>query len=63
METAITKKLHKMRCQKNMSQTKEQDKPPEEQLSKVELGKLPKKSIQNNSKDDPRPQKKHGVTH
>ena len=47
-----------------MSQTKEHDKPPEEQLSKVELGKLPKKSIQNNnSKDDPRPQKKNGGTH
>ena len=47
-----------------MSQTKEHDKPPEEQLSKVELGKLPQKSIQNNnSKDDPRPQKKNGGTH
>ena len=64
METAITKKLHKMRCQKNMSQTKEQDKTPEEQLSKVEIGKLPQKSIQNNnSKDDPRSQKKNGGTH
>ena len=64
METAITKELHKMRCQNNMSQTKEQDKTPEQQLSKVEIGKLPKKSFQsNNSKDDPRSQKKNGGTH
>ena len=32
-----------MRWQKNISQMKEQDKTPEEQLSKVEIGNLPKK--------------------
>ena len=34
-----------MRQQGNMFQTKEQDKTPEEELSKVEIGNLPKKEF------------------
>ena len=45
-----------------MFQTKEQDKNPEQQ-SEVEIGNLPEKRIQSNdSKDDPRSQKKNGGT-
>ena len=36
--------LDKMRWQKNMFQTKEQDKSPEE-LSEVEIGNIPKKEL------------------
>ena len=44
-----------------MSQMKEQHKTSKEQLTEVEIGKLPKKIIQiNNSKDDPRAQKNNG---
>ena len=42
METTITKKLHRMRCQRNISQTKEQEETQEEQLNEVEIGNLPK---------------------
>ena len=46
-----------MRQQRNMSQMKEQDKTPEEQLSEVEIA----KRIQNNdSEDDPRSGNKNG---
>ena len=34
-----------MRWQKNMSQMKEQDKTPEEELSEVEIGNLPEKEF------------------
>ena len=34
-----------MRWQRNISQTKEQDKTPEEQLSEVEIGNLPEKDF------------------
>ena len=34
-----------MRQQRNMFQTKEQDKTPEEQLSKLEIGNLPEKEF------------------
>ena len=34
-----------MRQQRNIFQTMEQDKTPEEQLNKVEIGKLPKKEF------------------
>ena len=34
-----------MRLQKNMFQTKEQDKIPEEELSEVEISNLPKKEL------------------
>ena len=34
-----------MRQQKNMFQTREQDKTPEEQLNDVEIGNLPKKEF------------------
>ena len=44
-----------------MDQKKEQDKTPEKQLKEVEIGNLPVKRIQNNdSEDDPGPQKKNG---
>ena len=44
-----------------MSQTKEQDKTPEEQLSELEIGNLPKKRVQSNdNKDDPRSWKMNG---
>ena len=40
---------------------KEQDKIPEKHLNEVEIGKLPEKKIQNNdTEDDPGPQKKNG---
>ena len=52
-----------MEWQRNMFQTKEQDKTPEKQLSEVEIGNLPEKIIQSNdSKDDPRFRKKKGGT-
>ena len=34
-----------MRWQRNTSQTKEQDKTPEQQLSEVEIGNIPKKEF------------------
>ena len=44
-----------------MYQMKEQDKTQEKQLNEVEIGNLPEKRIQNNdSEDDPGPQKKNG---
>ena len=39
------RKLDKMRWQRNMFQTKEQDKTPKEQLSEVEIGNLPEKEF------------------
>ena len=46
-----------MREQRNISQVKEQDSTPEEQLSEVQIGNLHKNSIQrDDSKDDPRSQ-------
>ena len=45
-----------------MYQMKEQDKTPEKQLNEVEIGNLPGKRIKNNdSEDDPGPQKKNGA--
>ena len=44
METAI-RKLDKMRQQRYMSQMKEQDKTPEEQISEMEIGNLPEKQF------------------
>ena len=50
-----------MKRQRAMDQKKEQDKTPEKQLKEVEIGNLPVKRIQNNdSEDDPGPQKKNG---
>ena len=44
-----------------MSQMKGQDKTPEKQLNKVEIGNLPEKKIQNNdSEDDPGSREKNG---
>ena len=44
-----------------MYQMKEQDKTPETQLNEVKIGKPSRKIIQNNdSEDDPGPQKKNG---
>ena len=44
-----------------MYQMKEEDKTPEKQLNEVEIGNFPKKRFQNNdSEDDPGPQKKNG---
>ena len=40
-ETINTRKLDKMRQQRNMFQTKEQDKIPGEQLSEMDIGNLP----------------------
>ena len=51
-----------MRWQRNTFQTKEQDKNPEEQLSEVEIGNLPEKEFRDDSKDDPRSQKKNAGT-
>ena len=43
-----------------MYQMKEQDKTPEKQLNEMEIGNFPEKNIQNNdSEDDPGPQKKN----
>ena len=43
-----------MKKQKVIFQMKGQDKTPEKQLNKVEIGNLPEKKIQNNdSEDDP----------
>ena len=39
------RKLDKMRQQRNMSQMKEQDETPEEQLSEVEIGNLHEKEF------------------
>ena len=44
-----------------MSQMKGQDKTPEKQLNKVEIGNLPEKKIQNNdSEDDPGSRENNG---
>ena len=57
----IHRKRDKMKRQRAMYQMKEQDKTPEKQLNEVEIGNHPEKRIQNNdSEDDPRPQKKNG---
>ena len=42
----IKSKLGKMRQQRNISQMKEQDKTPEEELSEVAIGNLPKKEFE-----------------
>ena len=44
-ETTITEIQTKVRWQRNMSQMKEQDKTPEEQLSEVEIGNLHEKEF------------------
>ena len=51
-----------MRQQRNMSQMKEQDKTPEEQLSEVERVNLPEKELSNDSTDDTTSQKKNRGT-
>ena len=43
-----------------MYQIKKQEKIPEKQLNEVEIGNLPKKIQNNDSKDDPGLQKKNG---
>ena len=54
-------KFAEMRRQRNSFQMKEQDKNPQEQLNEEETDNLPEKIIQSNdSKDDPRSQKKNG---
>ena len=40
-----TQKIRQNEMQRNMFQMKEQDKTPEEQLSEVEIGKLPEKEF------------------
>ena len=51
-----------MRQQRNLFQTKEQDKNHEEQLSEMQIGNLPGKEFSDDSKDDPRSQKQNGGT-
>ena len=49
-----------MTRQRKILQAKEQGKNPEDQINEKEIGKLSKKRIQNNdSEDDPGPQKKN----
>ena len=43
-----------------MYQMKEQDKTPEKQLNEVEIGNLRKRIQNNDSEDDPAPQKNNG---
>ena len=45
MHKSTNRKLDKMRQQRNMFQRKEQDKTPERELSKVEIGSLPEKEF------------------
>ena len=45
MHRNINRELGKMRQQRNMFQTKEQDKTSEEELSKVEISNLPDKEF------------------
>ena len=45
MTNTTNRKLGKIRWQRNMLQMKEQNKTPEEQLSEVEIGNLPKKEF------------------
>ena len=53
--------LNTMSWHRNMFQMKEEDKTPEEQLSKVEIANLPKKRVQcNDRKDDTRTREKNG---
>lgn len=51
-----------MRWQRNMFQTKQQDKTPEEQLSEVTIGNLPERAQSNDCKNDPRTQEKNECT-
>ena len=50
-----------MRQQRNMSPMKEQDRTPEEQLSKVKIGSLPEKEFEIMIEEDPALKKYRGV--
>ena len=56
----IHRKIDKMKRQRAMYQMKEQDKTPEKQLKEVEIRNSRKRIQNNDSEDDPGPQKKNG---